>query len=168
MVPGDSLRLLPTAELPRDLRWTQSNPLVSEAFARAAQVVDEIGLNVVPASVRTMVSAHLGRWNGEHPSLDRAQVVKAVGTLEESERPLATLLLLTALASFQVDERVVCAARASLRDETMRDSHLIGAVAWAAFSAARVVGSRMSLTSRLSMPIPTQPAPTRIHPQRVH
>jgi len=168
VVPGDSLRLLPAAELPRDLRWTQSNPLVSEAFARTAQVMDEVGLNVVPANVRTLVSAHLGRWNGERPGLDRTWVVKAVGSLEESERPLAALLLLTALASYQVDERVVAAARTAFRDDVMRDSDLIGAVAWAAFSAARVVGTWMSGGDELATPAPARLAPTRIQPQAAH
>jgi AhpD family alkylhydroperoxidase len=168
VLPGDSLRLLSVSELPRDLRWTQSNGLVSEAFARTARVMDEIGLTVVPAGVRTLVTAHLGRWNGEHPGLDRSWAVKAVGSLEESERPLATLLLLTALASYQVDDRIVAAARATVRDEALSDSHLIGAVAWAAFSAARVVGAWMSERDMLSMPASTRSVSTRVQPQSVH
>jgi len=167
-LPGESLHLLSPAELPQDLRWAQSNGLVSEAFARTARVMDEVGLTVVPAGVRTLVSAHLGRWYGEHPGLDRSWAVKAVGSLEESERPLATLLLLTALASYQVDESIVAAARASFRDRAMRDSHLVGAVAWAAFSAARVAGTWISLRDGISMPVLTQPAPTRVQPQAVH
>jgi AhpD family alkylhydroperoxidase len=149
--PGDSLRLLPPAELPRDFRWTRSNCLVAETFARTARVMDEVGFRVIPAGVRTLVTTQLERWNGEHPGLDRTWAVKATGSLEESERPLATLLLLTAIASYQVDARFVAAARASFRDEAARDSHLIGAVAWAAFSAARVVGTWMGARDGTSM-----------------
>lgn len=168
VVPGDSLRLLSPAELPSDFQWTHSNHLVAEAFARTSRVMDDVGLRVVPPGVRMLITAYLGRWKGEHPGLDRAWVTKAVGCLGESERPLATLLLLTALASYQVDERIVAAAQASFRDEPIRDSHLIGAVAWAAFSAARVVGTWMSARDGIPMPLPTRSAPTRIQPQSLH
>jgi AhpD family alkylhydroperoxidase len=167
-IPGDSLRLLSPAELPSDFQWTHSNRLVAEAFARTSRVMDDVGLRVVPADVRMLVTAHLEQWNGEHPGLDRAWATTAVDSLGESERPLATLLLLTALASYQVDERIVAAARASFPDESIRDSHLMSAVAWAAFSAARVVGTWMSARDGKSMPVHTRPAPMRIQPQSVH
>jgi hypothetical protein len=50
----------------------------------------------------------------------------------------------------------VAAARASFHPEAARDSELIGAVAWAAFSAARLIGTWMSKPDGLSMVAPTQ------------
>jgi AhpD family alkylhydroperoxidase len=167
-VPGDSLRLLSPAELPRDFRWAHSNRLVAETFARTSRVMDDLGLAVVPANVRMLVIAHLGQWNGAPPGLDRAWATRAADSLGESERPLATLLLLTALASYHVDERIVAAARASFRDQPSRDSHLVGAVAWAAFSAARIVGAWMSACEGIPMPVPSRLAPTRIQPQSAY
>jgi len=127
---------------------------VGEAFARLAHVVDEIGLAVVPADVRALVTARLARWNGERLGLGQGWAMNAVGTLDAPDRPLAVLLLLTALASHQVDESIVAAARTGFDDDGAWSRNLVGAVAWAAFSAARTVGTRLQSCAEISMPFP--------------
>jgi len=67
----------------------------------------------------------------------RAWVEPAILPIAQSARPAARLALLTALASFQIDDDVVRA----FREQSPSDAALLGTVAWAAFTAARRVGT---------------------------
>ena len=134
---GASLSLLPPANLPEDLQWTKRNGATAGAFARMAHVIEDVGSKFVSQEIRALVSTRLGRWNGERLPAERSWVTGAVQCLKEVDRPLAMLLLLTAFASDKVDARVLTAARMSFGTETHADQMLLGAVAWAAFCAAR-------------------------------
>ncbi|MEV4458266.1 carboxymuconolactone decarboxylase family protein [Microbispora sp. NPDC049633] len=135
--PGDSLSLLPDAPLPADLSWARDVPHVAGAFARAAAAVEEAGRRSVPEPVRDLVTDMLDGWNGEPPGLGRAWVAGAVSALPDRHRPAGRLALLTALASYQVDEGVVDAFRRVEPD----DRALVELTAWAAMSAARRAGA---------------------------
>ena len=52
--PGDSLSLLPAAELPEDLAWTRSNPAIAGAYARFATAAEEYGRQTLPGGVRRL------------------------------------------------------------------------------------------------------------------
>jgi AhpD family alkylhydroperoxidase len=134
--PGDSLALLPDAELPPELPWARSNPSVSGAYARFAAVVDGLSREALPAPVRDLLAARVEAWDGADPGLGRGWLEEAVAALPEEERPAGRLVLLTALASYQVDDGVIAAFRARHPE----DRHLLGAVSWASFIAARRVG----------------------------
>lgn len=134
---GASLTLLPEADLPADLDWAASSPTVAGAFARWAAAIEMAGQEALPASVRALVREHIAAWNGEAPGLSRNWVEKAVTRLAEAERPAARLALLTALASYQIDEATIAAFRA----QQPGDDKLIAATAWASFTAARRVGT---------------------------
>ena len=135
--PGESLSLLPDAPLPLDLRWAASNAVVAGAFARAASVVDHLGASLVPSAARAIVLEHVDRWRGEAMGPSRAWVETAILPIAQPARPAARLALLTALASFQIDDDVVSA----FREQSPSDDALLGTVAWAAFTAARRVGT---------------------------
>jgi hypothetical protein len=134
--PGVS-SFLPDAPLPGDFRWAAGNPGVAGAFARAAAAVDEAGRVALPDSARELVARRLSMWRGEPPGLGRGWVDVAVSPLDARDRPLAALALLTALASYRVDRAVV----EEFRGRRPTDADLVGAAGWAAFSAARRVGS---------------------------
>ena len=141
--PGDSLVLLVPGALPEDLGWAQANPIIAGAFARMARVTDNLALNLIPPQVRTVVANRIARWNGEPLGLDRSWIRNATRVLDEADRPLAALLLLTALTSHQVDSRLVGAVRIGVGCPDPRDwsRYLVSVVAWAAFAAARRVGT---------------------------
>ena len=67
----------------------------------------------------------------------RAWVEDALLPVAEPARAAARLALLVTLASFQVDGDVV----KSFREQSPSDEALLGMVAWAAFTAARRVGT---------------------------
>jgi AhpD family alkylhydroperoxidase len=138
--PGASLDLLPAAPIPPDLRWARSNAVVADAFARAYSATEEAGTRSVPAGVRTLLHTRLSTWDGQPPGLSRSWLEEAVAELDEADRPAGRLALAVALASYQVDEDLVDAFRAT----APADSTLIELTAWAGMAAARRVSSRLA------------------------
>ncbi|GAB2691560.1 carboxymuconolactone decarboxylase family protein [Kitasatospora kifunensis] len=134
---GASLGLLPTAPLPDDLAWTAGNPAIAAAFARATGALEQAALRSVPDGVRALLPESLARWDGRPPGFGRGWVEQAIAPLPAVERAAGRLALLTALASYTVDESVIGAFRAQ-RGE---DEALVELTAWASLMAARQVGA---------------------------
>lgn len=135
--PGDSLDLLPAAALPEDLGWAAGSPHVAEAFARAGAAIEAAGRRHVPAPVRELLHERLADWDGQRPGPSRSWVSDEVSVLPAADRAAGRLVLLTALASFQVDQQVVDAfGRHQPGDEA-----LVAATSWASLTAARRIGS---------------------------
>ncbi|HVS00556.1 MAG TPA: carboxymuconolactone decarboxylase family protein [Thermoanaerobaculia bacterium] len=137
---GDALSLLPEVELPAGLPWARSNPAVAGAYARFASAVDSLAREALSTQVRDLVVARVDSWNGADPGLGRGWLEEAVAALPEEDKPAGRLTLLTALASYQVDDGIV----AAFRVRHSEDRHLLGAVSWASFIAARRVASWLS------------------------
>lgn len=158
--PGDALALLPDVPGPAGpagpagsavppgpaesaglaglagLGWA-ANATIAGAFARAAAAVSAAGEAVLPGPVRELVAARLAGWQGEPFGISRAWAEEAVSALEPAHRPAGRLALLTAFASFQVDEPVVVAARQA----GAGDAELVALTSWAALSAATHTGT---------------------------
>jgi hypothetical protein len=137
--PGSSLGLLPPAPLPDDLAWARGDPIIADAFGRAAAAFDAAGQQALPDPVRDLVTARLAAWRGEEPGLSRAWADSAAESLPAPQQPQGRLALLTALASYQVDAQVLADART--RPGPAGDETLVATAAWASFAAARRIGS---------------------------
>jgi hypothetical protein len=138
--PGAALDLLPDQPLPPDTGWAAGSPVVAGAVARAAAAFETAGRESLTEPVREVVRARLAAWRGEEPGISRGWLDEAVASLPARDRPTARFVLLTALASYQVDDTVVDGFRGVAPD----DAALVGAAAWASFAAARRVGERWS------------------------
>jgi AhpD family alkylhydroperoxidase len=134
--PGASLALLPAAPLPADLAWAAGSPPVAGAFARAAAAVDAAA-GSVPQPVRELLAGRLAGWDGRPAGPSRAWVDAATAGLTAADRPAGRLALLTALASYQVDQSVI----EEFRQGSRGDAALVELTAWASLAAARRVGS---------------------------
>lgn len=134
---GASLELLPESELPADLSWAKTSPNIAGAFARFAAVVDRAGCESIPQDIRDCVVEQVQAWDGKEPGLGRHWVEEAMNGLDEKSKDIARLVLLTALAPYQVDKGVVNAFTTHITG----DDRLIGALAWGSFTAARRVGT---------------------------
>lgn len=154
--PGRSLDLLPAASLPADLEWARGTPTVAGAFARAAEAVSDAADRAVPASVRSLVDAELADWDGGHKGIGLGWLDTAVTALPPGDRAAGRLALLTACASYRVDDSAVAAVRQHGAD----DRGLVALVAWSAFTAARRVGTLLAPS-----PQPTAAAVPEKHPQ---
>lgn len=140
-LPGKSLEFLPAVELPQDLGWAASNPAIAGAFARAAAVIEPAGQRVPPEEVRALVQERARAWDGSDPGLSRRWVEDAMHELPEASKPAARLALLTALASYRVDETTI----SDFRLLHPGDDALIAATAWSSFTAARKVEAWLHL-----------------------
>ncbi|RCG25364.1 carboxymuconolactone decarboxylase family protein [Sphaerisporangium album] len=149
--PGASLGLLPEAPLPADLAWADGSANLAAAFARAAAAIDAAGVRTVPAPVRELVTARLAAWDGEPTGPSRAWVAEAASALPEALRPAGRLALLTAMASYQIDDALI----ADFRAGTPGDLALVELTSWASMAAARRVGSWIPI-----VPVTEESAPS--------
>jgi AhpD family alkylhydroperoxidase len=132
--PGASLHFLPAAPLPADLSWTSGDDVVADALARSAAAIDAAGERAVPDSVRALLTDELDASDGAPPPLGRDWIEDTVARLPDADRAAGRLVLLTALASYRVDQRLVDDFR---RVGPGDDTRLVQLVSWAAFAAAR-------------------------------
>jgi AhpD family alkylhydroperoxidase len=138
--PGSAVDLLPPAPLPEDLAWAGGSATIGPAFARAAAAAEAAGTRSVPEPVRHLVRAQLDRWDGRPPGLSRSWVDTAVAALPPATRPSGRLALLTAFASYQVDQSVIDEFRAGGEP----DAALVELCGWASLAAARQIGGWLS------------------------
>ncbi len=94
-------------------------------------------LEALSPDVRAFVQYHIQAWKGEDPGLSRRWVEKAIEEFDGASKAAGRLTLLTALAPHQVDEGVINGFRAYQPE----DDKLVGATAWASFTAARRIGT---------------------------
>ncbi len=111
--------------------------MIAAALARFAAAVETAGAQALDPAVRALAHRVIARWQGEAAGLGRAWLAPLVGELNEELRPAGRLVLLTALAPYQVDAGIVGAFRTRCSD----DATLVAALAWASLTAARRVGT---------------------------
>ncbi|GGS32303.1 MULTISPECIES: carboxymuconolactone decarboxylase family protein [Actinokineospora] len=133
--PGRALEFLPAAEPAADLGWAASNPVLSDAFARAYQAIDSLAVRMVPADVRAVVTDALDAWDGTPVGLSRAWAYDQAAALPHESFAAGVLALLTAKAPYQVDDTIVNDFRRG-----RPDAELVALTAWAALAAARRLG----------------------------
>jgi len=137
LVPGESLQFLPEAVLAPDLAWARANPHVAGAFARFDHVLTMAAVSTLPVETRKLLEHRLASWRGDLPGLDKQSIDEALLALPAEEKPLARLALLAAFVPYRVSFRDIEDART----RGGSDADLVGTVAWAAFAAARRIGS---------------------------
>lgn len=133
--PGRSLPLLPEAP-PHAPAWAAADPTIAAAVARSYAAFEAAGERALTPAVRQLVTARLDQWRGEETGLSRQWCERLIAGLSEPDRAAARLALLTALASYQVDDETV--------HEFARwhpgDRALVEVAAWASYAAAARVG----------------------------
>ncbi len=139
---GESLKFLPPANLPEDLHWAKANPIVAQAFARFAAIVNEVGEQALPLRVREKVSDFIDKWQGETFGISRSWVEDGTRDFDEASKSAAQLTLLTAMAPYQVDESTV----QRFKQNFPEDHVLLGALAWGSLTAARKIGTWIQAT----------------------
>ena len=140
---GESLKFLPPANLPKDLHWANPNPIIAQAFARFATIVDDVGKQALPLRVRDRVTDFVDKWQGETLGVSRSWVENVTRDFDETSKSAAQLTLLSALAPYQVDENLVL----KFKQNFPEDSLMLGALAWGSFTAARKIGTWIQATS---------------------
>ncbi|MEV4625780.1 carboxymuconolactone decarboxylase family protein [Micromonospora sp. NPDC049523] len=134
---GRSVVLLPPAPLPAGAEWAAGNPAIAAAVGRADATFEAAGVRALSPAVRDLVRRRLGQWRGEETGLSRRWCERLIEDLPEGEQASGRLALLTAFASYQVDEHVV----REFRKAQPEDTALLDVTAWASWITARQVGA---------------------------
>ena len=134
---GESLTFLPASELSSDLTWAKYSPYVAKAFAQFSAVIEEIGKNALADPIRHRVKKYINAWNGEHPAMNRQWVEHALQDLDDKSKEAGRLVLISAIAPYQVDEQMIV----RFRNCYPEDKTLLGALAWGSFTAAKRIGT---------------------------
>ena len=92
---------------------------------------------MLSAEVRRCVREQVEAWDGADPGLSRDWAEQVLSGLDETSKVAGRLVLLTALAPYQVDERIVHAFVAHFPG----DDKLLNALAWGSLTAARGIGT---------------------------
>ncbi|MEK9629917.1 MAG: hypothetical protein VW455_12970 [Nitrospinota bacterium] len=137
LTPGLSLSLLPEGEVPEDLGWSFSNPLVSESLARWNRVLEKNISAVLSPQAINHIKENLQNWEGGPAPVSRAWVEDEVTHIPVAERNKVRVGLLVAKASYQIDDSLI----QQLVDEGMSESDLIGLGAWSAFMGSKTVAN---------------------------
>jgi alkylhydroperoxidase family enzyme len=140
---GTSVGLLPAAPAPEDLCWALPNATVADAFSRAYATIEAAGERSVPASVRALVHTRLSTWDGAAPGISRSWLTEAVADLPAADQAAGRLALAVVHASYQVDDDLVAAFRATAPG----DDTLIELTAWASMAAARRISTWLATAS---------------------
>ncbi|MFQ5655162.1 MAG: carboxymuconolactone decarboxylase family protein [Planctomycetota bacterium] len=130
---GASLPFLPEAELPADLAWASSSPVVAAALARWSAAVERSVEGLLPIGAREAVGKVVERWRGGPPFGLERKLEEIGGGLAPADRVVSRLALLVALAPHRIDEGEL----APLREAYPGDAPLISILAWGSLAAAR-------------------------------
>jgi AhpD family alkylhydroperoxidase len=127
---GRSLDFITDAPLPEHLTWAHSHHTIAAALAYFHQEIQQLGAPRIPETVQNFVLEFVHAHRRQRMGLSRRWADDAVQTLEPNGRPLAKLLLLIALASYQIDDAVI----QSVRDSLPTDADLLAVVAWGSYA----------------------------------
>ncbi len=134
-VPGADLDLLPPAALPSDLSWAAGTGPLADALARVVAGVERAAGRVLGPGqdvLRDAVTAAVAE--PDRPGVVADPAAPVVDAVARSDRSVARLAGLVALAPHRVDHTVVSGFRAA---GARTDADLVAVVAWAALTAAR-------------------------------
>lgn len=116
----------------RSVPWAESNPSIATTFSALALAAEQVGESTLSDNTREVVAQRLERWDGEQIPLVGGDFDDELGRLDSSERPIAKLVYLSALASQRVSVDLI----AQCRDVGANDGQISGAVIWGSFQAA--------------------------------
>lgn len=129
--------LAPINDLPDSMNWALSNLHIARAFSNFSILMQSSTGNILSEQVRNLAERQVNSWSGENMGMDRSWLEKNVRNLEEIDKPVARLILLTALSPYQVCEKDILEFRSVYPD----DERLLIITTWASFIAARRVSS---------------------------
>lgn len=135
--PGQSVYYNDDAILHDAFFWARKNEPIARGLATFAKAAEEAGEHSLSIGVRTVVQKAVEDWNGEHMPMGRAWIDQAILGLQEHEKPGAELALLSALASYRVDENLITA----FRQHQPGDLALLNVAAWGAYLAMRRIST---------------------------
>lgn len=129
-IPGRSLEFIAEAPLPAHLAWAEPHHNIAVALAYFHHQVNRLAAGIIPDHVQIFVLEFVHEHRGQNMGLSRRWADDAVQSLEPAQQPIAQLLLLTALASYQIDDELI----SQLRRILPADADLLALLAWGSYA----------------------------------
>jgi AhpD family alkylhydroperoxidase len=129
-VPGRSLEFITEVPLPSHLEWARPHQTIGVALAAFHRQVNELAQTLIPDHLQRFVLEYVHEHRGQNMGLSRRWADDAVAWLEPALQPTSKVLLLTALASYQIDEELISQVRQTLPD----DADLLALLAWGSYA----------------------------------
>ena len=128
--PGRSLEFITPASLPEHLAWAQGHEQIAAALASFHGQISKLARDRIPPEVQAFVLEFVRQHRGQQMGLSRRWASDTVQDLEPSQRLLAQILLLTALAAHQLDDEMIL----RWRQTHPTDTDLIAVLAWGSYA----------------------------------
>ena len=141
---GRALSLLPPAEPPSDVRWALPNPRIADALSRWIAAVERRAAAHISPRVRERIRQTVATWRGEQAPISRSWVEAHLKGLDGNDRNVARLLVLLAIASYQISEDVVLPILGQERDQ----ARLVSVLAWGAITVARHIAAQLASSAQ--------------------
>lgn len=135
-IPGESLQFISNTEVPPHLEWADPVAAYAKALAFQETVLKKIEEEVIPKASAELLKEQLKVWQGEQMPLGRYWLKEAIQEIKEAEKPVSSLILLTAFASFTITEEDIKAFRKVMPN----DDQLLKVCYWAAALASQRIG----------------------------
>ncbi len=135
-IAGESLKFVADSDFDEEFSWANTNKRISRSFAAFKNIDEKLAKEYVPKEVTTMLEDTLEVWQGGDPGLSRNWTEKYVADIDEHQKPVVRLSLLTAISPYQIDDEII----GSYREFNSNDEALLGTLSWASFLAAGRIG----------------------------
>ena len=141
--PGTSLILLPNKKLPKDLFWAKDSPNISGAYARFADVIEDLEKTVVPKQTQETINQYINEWNPKTPGFGSKWLKEATINMDTQSKTATTIALLAVFAPYQITKETIN----NFRRFFPQQNQLLGIIAWASFTKARRIGKWLQSTT---------------------
>lgn len=136
-IAGEGLQFISPSDLPQDMQWASEDKNIAMAFASFSKLIDELGEKSISEPVRQLIENFINNWNGEDMEICQAWLNELITELNETDKPIAKLALLTAFAPYQVNDNIIN----NFRFRHPGDEALLNVTAWASFIISRRIAS---------------------------
>ena len=133
---GESLQFIKNNEYSRNYKWTESVPTYTKAFNARDLLLNELEKELIPKNSAQIFKSKINDWYGEEMPLGRAWLNDIIGNFSENEKPIATLLFLSAFAPFTIIEKDI----ANFRKMKSTDKELLEVCYW----SIQIITNRIS------------------------
>jgi AhpD family alkylhydroperoxidase len=131
-LPGRSLEFITEVPLPAHLEWARPHQTIGIALAYFHRQVNELAQALIPDHLQRFVLEYVHEHRGQNMGLSRRWADDAVQLLDPKHQVMGKVLLLTALASYQIDDELISQVRRILP----ADADLLALLAWGSYAAS--------------------------------
>ncbi len=123
--------------------WAKDSPNISGAYARFADVIEDLEKTVVPKQTQETINQYINEWNPKTPEFGSKWLKEATINMDPQSKTATTIALLAVFAPYQITKEIIN----NFRRFFPQQNQLLGIIAWASFTKARRIGKWLQSTT---------------------